>query len=112
VTSTPIDVQIINQDNQPAFAVMPYSDYLALMQSIKKVDPTIPHAVAGLCVRQRISLLAAWRIHRGLSRSELAQLIGMTEAAITQMERSDQRLQRRTLQRLADALSVVPEQLV
>jgi transcriptional regulator with XRE-family HTH domain len=39
-------------------------------------------------------------------------MIGMTQAAITQMERSDQRPQRRTLQRLADALSVVPEQLV
>jgi DNA-binding XRE family transcriptional regulator len=112
VTSTPIDVQIINQGNQPAFAVMHYSDYLALMQSTKNIDPTIPHAVAGLCVRQRISLLAAWRIHRGLSQSELGEMIGVTQAAIAQMERSDRRLQRRTVQRLADALSVVPEQLV
>ena len=112
MTTTPIDVQIITQGNQPAFAVMPYSDYLAMMQSTQKIDPTIPHAVAGLCVRQRISLLAAWRIHRGLSQSELAEMIGMTQAAIAQMERSDRRLQRRTLQRLADALSVVPEQLV
>jgi DNA-binding XRE family transcriptional regulator len=112
VTTTPIDVQIIIQGGQPAFAVVPYSDYLALMQSTQKVDPTIPHAVVGLCVRQRISLLAAWRIHRGLSQSELAEMMGVTQAAIAQMETGDRRLQRRTLQRLADALRVVPEQLV
>jgi DNA-binding XRE family transcriptional regulator len=112
MTPTPIDVQIINQGDQPAFAVLPYSEYLTLMQSTQNVDPTIPHAVVGLCVRQRISLLAAWRIHRGLSQLELAEMIGVTQPAIAQMERSDRRLQRRTLQRLADALRVLPEQLV
>ena len=42
MTTPPIDVQIINHGDQPAFAVLPYSEYLTLMQSTQKVDPAIP----------------------------------------------------------------------
>jgi len=112
VTTASIDVQIINQGDKPAFAVLPYAEYLALMQSTQKVESTIPHGIVGLCVTRRISLLAAWRIYHGLSQLDLAEMIGVTQPAIAQMERSERRLQQRTLQRLADALRVLPEQLV
>ncbi|MDO8908250.1 MAG: helix-turn-helix transcriptional regulator [Pseudohongiella sp.] len=109
---TPSDVQIIRQGDTPLFAVMPYPQYLELIRSTDGSEATIPHEVVGLCIKQQISLLAAWRIYRGMSQQELAAKIAVTQPAIAQMERRDSRLQKRTLLKLADALAVVPDQLV
>jgi DNA-binding XRE family transcriptional regulator len=69
-------------------------------------DVYIPHEVIGLCVEKGMSLLAAWRTHKGLSQSELAERMGITQPGVAQMERPGARLQKRTLEKVANALGL------
>lgn len=112
VTNTHTDVQIINQDGKPAFAVLPYDQYLALKNQHDDAGVYIPHEVVGLCVQKGLSLLAAWRTFNGMSQGELAARMGVSQPAVAQMEKAGSRLQKRTLVKAASALGVRPEQLI
>ncbi len=74
-------------------------------------DGYIPHEIVGLCVAGGMSLLAAWRTHKGLSQSELAERMGITQPSVAQMERAGAKLQKRTLEKAAKALGLAVEQL-
>jgi DNA-binding XRE family transcriptional regulator len=106
-----IDVQIIRQEGRPMFAVLPYDQYLALAGQHDDSDVYIPHEVIGLCVEKGMSLLAAWRTHKGLSQSELAERMGITQSGVAQMERPGAKLQKRTLDKAAIALGLAVGQL-
>lgn len=71
----------------------------------------IPHEVAGLCLVEGLSLIAAWRTYKGLSQAQLADRIGVTQPAIAQIEKEGAKPQVRTLQKIARALGVQAEQL-
>jgi DNA-binding XRE family transcriptional regulator len=109
---TPTEVQIIKQDGKPAFAVLPYDHYLALVGEQDGETAYIPHAVVGLCIEKGLGLLAAWRIHKGLSQAELAERMGVSQPAVAQMEKADSSPQKRTLQKAARALGISMEQLM
>lgn len=106
----PTEVQILKQGGKPAFAVLPYNQYLALIGTGDD-EVCIPHEVMGLCV-EGLSLIAAWRTHKGLSQTQLAERLGMTQPAVAQIERFGARLQKRTVEKVAVALGVNPEHLV
>ncbi len=106
-----IDIQIIRQEGRPVFAVLPYKQYLALAGQGAESEFHIPHEVVGLCVEKGMSLLAAWRTHKGLSQSELAERMGITQPGVAQMERPGAKLQKRTLEKAAMALGLAVEQL-
>lgn len=108
----PTEVQIINQDGKPAFVVLPYDQYLALMNQWDDAQVYIPHDVVGLCVKKGMSLLAAWRTYKGMSQSELATRMGVSQPAVAQMEKIGSKPQKRTLIKAATALGVRVEQLV
>ncbi len=103
------NVQIIRQDGKPAFAVIPYDDFLELAGEEDKA--TIPHAVVGLVVENGWNLLKAWRKHLGLSQGELATRAGISQPALSQMERSEN-LRSDTVEKLANALGIEAGQLV
>jgi DNA-binding XRE family transcriptional regulator len=103
-------VQIIRQGGKPAFAVIPYDDFLELTGTHED-DSTIPHVVVGLMVENRWNLLKAWRKHLGLSQKELAIRAGISQPALSQMEKSDN-LRSATIEKLASAMSIEVEQLV
>ena len=44
------NVQIIKKDGKPAFAVIPYEDYLSLLP--KDDNATVPHEVVGLVIKK------------------------------------------------------------
>lgn len=112
MTKAHTEVQIINHDGKPAFAVLPYDQYLALKNRHEDAEVYIPHEVVGLCVQKGLSLLAAWRTFKGMSQGELAARMGVSQPAVAQMEKAGSRLQKRTLVKAASALGVRPEQLV
>ncbi len=64
------NVQFIEQNGKPAFAVIPYDEYLKFLPS---EDVTIPHEVVGLVVKKGMSLVKAWRTHLGMTQAELAE---------------------------------------
>lgn len=62
-----------------------------------------PHEVIVLQFEQGLSLLAAWRNYRGLSQTDLAELVAL--------EQPDYQLTRQQLARLAEALNIQHEHL-
>ncbi len=104
-------VQIIEDKGVPAFAVIPYEDYLKLVRPPEKDDDYIPHEVVGLMVKQGYNTVKAWRIHLGLTQKEVAQRAGITQSALSQMESSDNEMRTATLEKLAAAMGVSVGQL-
>lgn len=105
------NVQFIEHDGKPAFAVIPYRDYQILTGEYKGTGVTYPSEVAELVLLQDMSLLAAWRKHLKVSQAELAKRMGVTQGTISQMERPDSKPQRATIEKAAKALGITPEQL-
>jgi DNA-binding Xre family transcriptional regulator len=105
--NTPIDFQTITRDGRPEFVVLPYEDFMRLLQP----NDSIPHEVVGRVVRQGYSLPRAWREHLGLSQTQVAKRIGITQAALSQLEGPGRRLRKKTLNQLAKGLRLAPEQL-
>jgi DNA-binding XRE family transcriptional regulator len=106
--NTRIDVQFIEHGGKPAFAVIPYEEYLKLLPT---QEPSIPHEVVGLVIKKDMNLVKAWRIHLGLTQKEVAKRAGISQAALSQMERNDNRLRTATLEKLAEAMDLSIEQL-
>jgi DNA-binding XRE family transcriptional regulator len=106
--STPIKHQIIEQDGRPLFVVVPYDDYLELTG---EATATIPHEVVRRTILEGISLMRAWREHKGLTQATVAEAMGVSQAAYAAMERPDARPRHVTLQKVARAMGLVAEQL-
>jgi DNA-binding XRE family transcriptional regulator len=102
------NIQYIEQNGKPVFAVIPYDEYLKLLPS---EDVTIPHEVVGLVIKKGMNLVKAWRTHLGLTQSEIAKKTGITQAALSQMEKTENTLRTATLEKLARAMNLTVEQL-
>jgi len=106
--STLTNYQIIEKDGKPAFAVIPYDEFLKL---IRDEERTIPHEVVGLVVKKSMNLVKAWRTYLGKTQAEVAKKASITQAALSQMEKTDNELRTATLEKLADAMGLSVEQL-
>jgi len=105
------NVQIIEQNGIPVFAVIPYDEYLQAFPCVEADDDTlIPHEVVSILVDQDCNLAKAWRLHLGLTQKDVASRAGISQAALSQMEKSDN-LRTSTLGKLADAMNLTVEQL-
>jgi predicted transcriptional regulator len=104
------EIQIIRQGGHPAFVVVPYAQWQSITgQSLE--DVLIPHEVVGYIAVENLSPIAAWRKYRGLSQSELGDKMGLTQSSVAQLEAADRKPQKRTLERVANALNIDVEQL-
>lgn len=56
--------------------------------------------------------IRAWRQHRELTQEQLAERVGMTHGAISQLERGEVNYTQPTLEALAEALSCQPADLI
>jgi DNA-binding XRE family transcriptional regulator len=104
--NTPIDFQVIKENGKPAFAVIPYEEFLRLIEP----EPTIPHEVVSMTIRDGLSLIAAWRKYLGLSQVEVAKRMGITQAALSQIEHAEKN-KPKTLKQIAQALNLTLDQL-
>ena len=102
-------VQILEHNGRPAFAVIPYDDYLVLTGTPERT--TVPHEVVGMVVKNNWNLVKAWRKYLGISQKDLASIAGVSQSAISQMERSSN-LRDATIEKLAAALGLDPELLI
>ncbi len=102
------NVQFIEQNGKPAFAVIPYDEYLKFLPG---EDVTIPHEVVGLVVKKGMNLVKAWRAHLGMTQAEVAERAAISQAALSQMEKSENKLRTATLEKLAGAMGLSVEQL-
>lgn len=104
---TPIDFQIIEQNGEPAFAVVPYAEFIRLIRP----QTTFPHEVARANAVDGVPLPRAWREYRGLTQAEVAEKAGISQAALSQLESPKARPRKATLEKLAHALDLSVEQL-
>ncbi|KAB0888017.1 helix-turn-helix domain-containing protein [Cronobacter sakazakii] len=121
------NAQVIHdKEGKPEYVVIPYELYLSLLTQLEdnetlmplpfemsdENDVTVPHEVVGISVEQNVSLLAAWRIWRGLSQQDVAEKLGISQSAVSQLESPDSRPQKRTREKLAALYDCQPEQLI
>ena len=108
------NVQIIHLDGEPAFAVIPYADYVKWMEQETNADSKtyLPHEVAELMLTEDLGYISAWRKHLGISQKVLAERMGVSQGAVSQMEKSDTKPQRKTLEKAAKAMGLCVEQLI
>jgi len=108
----PTNVQIIEQNGVPAFAVIPYEEYIkAFPEKIADEDTLIPHEVVSIVIDKDCNLVKAWRIHLGFTQKEIAAKAGISQAALSQMEKADNHLRNSTLSKLAAAMNLTVDQL-
>lgn len=128
------NLQYIRDDNgKPLYVILPMSEYEKLVEvdeygfKIENEDEsewvdlpyehadndntTIPHEVVMAMVNNDINLLGAWRIYRGLSQQEVANKLGISQAAVSQMEHKDNKPQKKTLERFAKIYECDVEQM-
>ena len=106
--TTLTNVQFIEQNGKPTFAVIPYEEYLKLLPP---EDVAIPHEVVGLVVRGGMNLVKAWRTYLGLTQAQVAKKAGISQAALSQMEKGEKNLRTKTLEKLSAAMGLDVEQL-
>ncbi len=105
------NVQILRDvSGHPAFAVVPFAQYQALIAGKPKAKRTIPNKVVNLSFDKGISATAAWREHLRLTQAEVAARMGISQAAFAQMETA-KRPRNATLEKIASAMGLSIEQL-
>jgi DNA-binding XRE family transcriptional regulator len=105
-TSTQI---IRDRQGNPEFAVIPFDVYQRIIGEATE-EPYIPHEVVGKIV-EGIPIARAWREYFGFTQKEVAEKIGITQAAYSQLENSNT-LRPVSRRKIARALDILPEQLV
>ena len=106
--SAPTNIQILKDaKGKPAFAVIPYSEFLSLS---KQHGPAIPNAVVSKVINKDMTPIRAWREHLGLTQTEVARRLGISQSAYAQQE-SKEPTRKSTREKIAKAMGIVPEQL-
>jgi len=122
-----MNVQILKKDDVPEYAVLPYSEYQMLLESVEMADDVAVYRQAKRAlsvgddellpfeVARRLAEeppLRVWREHRGLTQAVLAERAGVSQAAIAGIERGKREPSVSLLRKLADILQVDMDDLV
>lgn len=99
---------ILGQDGKPAFVVVPIHEFYRMNGGF--TPGSIPNAVVNNVFDAPMSTIAAWRDYLRLTQTEVAERIGISQAAYAQIEAS-KRPRKATLQKVADAFGLTLEQL-
>ncbi|PIF13615.1 helix-turn-helix domain-containing protein [Candidatus Pantoea floridensis] len=91
------------------------SDLPELWESVsyeagKNDDAMIPGDVVNIAIEKGVTLHAAWRIYRKLTQKQVAESMGITQASVSAMEKSE-KPREFNLARLAELYDCTPEQL-
>jgi DNA-binding transcriptional regulator YiaG len=106
--NAPTNIQILKDaKGKPAFVVIPYPEYMSLT---KQNAATIPNAVVNKVINKDMTPIRAWREHLGLTQTEVARRLGITQSAYAQQEAKEP-VRKATREKIAQALGIAPEQL-
>ena len=103
--NTPTKHQIIQKDGKPLFVLVPYDEYV---RSTKRSPSKtyLPHAVVEKVAVEGKSMVRAWREYKKMSQADIAGRLGITQAAYSQLEKSQARMRGSTLRKIAAALGI------
>lgn len=103
--------QVIKHHGKPAFVLIPYEEYVEHYVRDDDNKFNIPHEVMGIHIMEEKSIIRAWREYKGFSQAEIAERMGITQAAYSQMEAPEAKLRKTTLKKIAAALEIYVEQI-
>lgn len=123
-----MNVQIIEKNGKPEWAVIPYKEYQKLCsaqedaEDIKDIEAnikaiqegkevTIPGEVT-FAVLDGISPVRAWRKHQQIKMNELAKKVGISPAYLSQIENGKRNPTIDTLKAIAKELNLEVEMLI
>ncbi len=111
---------IKDEEGKKQYVVIPYGEYFRMRLAMLEYDDDdendwedipyesdiydnvgLPGEVCDIMHSENVSLQAAWRILRGLSQQEVADKLGISQSAVSQLEALDSRPQKRTREKLA-----------
>ena len=102
---------ILKENGKPVFAVIPYNEYIDLLKYKEKKNALIPNEVVERMVMDGKTIIKAWREYKKYSQKEIADALGITQAAYSQMESKNSNLRKSTLEKIAKALDVDFDQI-
>jgi DNA-binding XRE family transcriptional regulator len=73
-------------------------------------DVLIPNEVVEIMLSKDVTIQAAWRIYRGLTQTDVAEKLGIKQAAVSQFEKSENP-RKDNIERLAQLYQCKVEQL-
>ena len=108
------EYQKIEYNGKPAFVLVPYEEWRRikpLLEAEKAGASGIPQEVVEAHVLQNDSIIKAWREYLGMTQSQLAERLGVSQAAVAKFENPDARLRASTLRKIGAALGLSDGQL-
>ena len=123
-----MNVQIIEKNGKPEWAVIPFSDYKKLQEAledaedIKEIEEnlraiqegkeiTVPGEVT-FAILDGISPIRAWREHRQFKMIELSKKVGISSAYLSQIENGKRNPTIDTLKAIAKELEIDIDMLI
>lgn len=123
-----MNVQIIEKNGKPEWAVIPYSEYKKLQDAIEDAEDikdieenlkaiqegeesTIPGEVTFL-ILDGTNPIRAWREYKNIKMNELAQKVGISAAYLSQIENNKRNPTVDTLKAIANELAIEVELLI
>ncbi len=116
--------QYVNDpQGNPLYVLVPIADFERLAaheteqwediitESDEFDDVSIPNEVVNIMFDKDVSQIAAWRIYRGLTQAQAAEKAGISQAALSQIERKNSRPQAQTREQFAKIYDCEPDQL-
>lgn len=119
-----MNLQYINdQHGNPLYVVLPIEEYQRLIaddddqwedipySADEFDDVTLPNEVVSIMIDKDVSAIAAWRIYRGLTQAQAAEQAGITQAALSQIEKKGTKPQAKTREQFASIYQCHADQL-
>ncbi|OEY66823.1 helix-turn-helix domain-containing protein [Marinobacter sp. X15-166B] len=124
-----MNVQIIEREGKPEYAVLPYDEYLnllalaedvrdaadasaAMQELVSGEDEAIPSDVAARLIAGDDHPLKVWREYRGLTQEALGNSANVGKSYISQIEAGSKSGSAKVLRALAEALQVDMDDLM
>ena len=122
------DIQIIEREGKPEWAVLPYEEYLELLEQaelledirdFERINAAIESGEEELIPSEVVDALIdgenpvkVWREFRGLTQQQLADATGISKPYLSQIETGKRRGSTDILSALAKALKVTLEEVI
>lgn len=122
------NIQLIERDGKPEWAVLPYEEYLKLLEQAEMLedirdydaakdelekgeDELIPSEVV-YAILDGDNPIKVWREHRGFTQQQLADAVGISKPYLSQIETGKRRGKTEILSAIAKALDVSLDEIV
>lgn len=119
-----MNLQYINDaQGKPLYVVLPIEEYQRLTNDEEAQwedipyladefdEVTVPNEVVNIMLDKDISSIAAWRVYRGLTQAQAAEQAGISQAALSQIEKKGTKPQAKTREQFSAIYDCLPEQL-